>query len=454
MKQILLLLLLIAGTLSLKAQTENAVSFDNIDDFISAPNASALISGSNQLSISFWVLPLNAAPAYPDFDGFAGFRNNVDADFYVLQLTANSVEARFRNSNGVNYDIVYNGLILNTAQHFALTYDGTTLALYHNGVIASSIAAAGNIVNVNDAFYVGMLPWSPDNFYTNGRIDEVSLWNKTLSPTEIACIKNGAINPSETNLKLYYKFNQGIAGANNVAVPYALDSKGNINGVFSGLALNGNSSNFVNGVTTPNASTVAASLCPGSTYTFGTQTLTTPGNYYESFPGAGGCDSVVQLVLTQSVINTNVGQSGPIMTSQQAGAAYQWIDCSNGNATIPGAITQTYTATVNGSYAVIVTLGGCSDTSVCVNVTNVGIADIGNSYLELSPNPFSDELVIKNIHSNATFKLSVCDLAGKVIEEIKINSLTEIRISTSKWAAGTYMVTDAANGIRIRCIKY
>lgn len=446
--------MLVATPFIMNAQTENAILFDNIDDYVMAPAASPLIANSNALSITFWVLPLNTAPAFPDYDGFAGFRNNTDADFYILQLTTTGVEARFRNSAGTAYDIVYNGLLLNTAQHFAMTYDGSTLSLYHNGTFASSIPASGNISNLSEAFYIGMLPWPGDNFFTNGRLDEVSLWNKALSPTEISCIYSGAIDPSDVNLKLYYKFNQGIAGGNNTAITSLLDSKGNINGTFTGLALNGNTSNFVNGVTTPNSSTVNAFLCPGSTYIFGTQTITAVGTYYEAFPGSGLCDSIVQLILTGPNINTSISQVGPALTAQQTGAVYQWIDCTNGNAVIPGATNQTYTATANGQYAVIVTLGGCADTSVCATVTNVGIADYNNSFIQIQPNPFENELVIKNTHTDETFNIAIRDISGRIIEKHQINTGNTVRISTEQWSAGTYIVSDELNGVRVRCVKF
>ena len=43
---------------------------------------------------------------------------------------------------------------------------------------------------------------------------------------------------------------------------------------------------------------IAITLCQGQSYTLGTQTLTTTGNYTENFVTASGCDSVVKLFLT------------------------------------------------------------------------------------------------------------------------------------------------------------
>lgn len=47
------------------------------------------------------------------------------------------------------------------------------------------------------------------------------------------------------------------------------------------------------------------------------------------------------------------------------GAQYQWLDCNNGNANIPGAVYPDYMPSQSGSYAVRVTRNGCTSTSAC-----------------------------------------------------------------------------------------
>src|SRR5690554_1744819 len=55
------------------------------------------------------------------------------------------------------------------------------------------------------------------------------------------------------------------------------------------------------------------------------------------------------------------------ITATATGLNYQWIDCSD-NSIIVGETGVSYTATVSGSYAVIITDGTCVDTSTCVTV--------------------------------------------------------------------------------------
>ena len=71
-----------------------------------------------------------------------------------------------------------------------------------------------------------------------------------------------------------------------------------------------------------------------------------------------------------------ITQIGSTLASNESGAVYQWIDCDNGNATIVGEVNQTFVATVNGSYAVIVDNGICVDTSACILIDLTDINEI------------------------------------------------------------------------------
>jgi len=95
---------------------------------------------------------------------------------------------------------------------------------------------------------------------------------------------------------------------------------------------------------------------------------------------------------------------------------YQWIDCDNGNEIIDGETSQTFTATVTGSYAVIISDGICSDTSECVMLTVViidGINDLNDNSIVVSPNPFTSYLQIENGNINDNY--SLINAIGQII---------------------------------------
>ncbi len=257
------------GSVSTVAQ--NALDFDGTDDHVLISNASGQIANATGISLSMWVYPVNSASAWPDFDGFGGFRNDSNCDFYLCQLSSTNVEARFRNSSGTDHTINSASLVLNVWQHYVLTFNGTLLQLYRNGQFLTSVAASGSITNGTVAMYLGRLVYSVNNFNFQGRIDEVTLWSKALSVSEVSGLYTGVVNTSDAALKLYYKFDQGVAGGNNAGISTLTDTKGNINGTLTNFALNGSTSNWVGGIVlaipadagVPSVVAPADSVCAG-----------------------------------------------------------------------------------------------------------------------------------------------------------------------------------------------
>jgi hypothetical protein len=67
--------------------------------------------------------------------------------------------------------------------HMATTYDGANLRLYINGVLRSTKAVTGSIITSGNPLKIGgNAIWGE---YFAGQIDEVRIYNRTLSATEI-----------------------------------------------------------------------------------------------------------------------------------------------------------------------------------------------------------------------------------------------------------------------------
>lgn len=430
--------LLISG--SVHAQSNNALAFDGANDAVTVTGASALIANSTGMSLTCWVYPTNAAPSFPNFDGFAGIRNNTDADFYLLQFSATSVEARFRGTSGIAYDIVAPVLTLNAWNHLAFTYDGSYLRLFKNGILADSLAASDVILNTNENMLIGDQLFSGTHYYLTGRMDEVSLWSRALQPAELVCMPvNGIDTSSATDLELYYRFNQGTASQNNTTITTLTDETGTINGTLSGFQMNGSTSNFVAGAVliTP----TVAFTCPDVPYNWNGTNITTPGVYFDTLSSAAGCDSIVQLTLSLLSVNTNVIQSGATLTASHVGLFYQWLDCNNGFAPISGATSQSFTPSVNGSYAVIVQQSGCFDTSACITVTNVSIAEQQLSdNISVFPAITSGLVQLQLQQALPVVTLQVFDMSGRAIRREEFRNLRNHTLDLSGLAAGVYQV--------------
>ena len=445
MKKLLLTLSILLTALVSQAQNQNAMAFDGIDDYVSVTGASSYVVGTTGMSLTCWVYTQNTAPAYPNFDGFAGFRNDVDADFYLVQVGANAIEARFRNDVGTSFTITSQSLTPNQWIHFTLTYDGAKLRLYKNTVKVDSIAANGTISNGGVDFNIGNVQFTSASFLLTGKMDETSFWSRALSPEEIRCIPVNGIDTNAANLELYYRFNQGTAAGNNTSITSLHDENGQQDGTFNGLALTGGTSNFVAGANT--ATTTTAYLCPGATYVYNGQPLTQAGIYADTLVNSQGCDSIVQLNLVQLLVDTGVTQNGFSLVANHVSPTYKWLDCNNGYAVIPGATAQTFTPTVPGSYAVVLSQSGCTDTSNCHVMATVGLNTLNPiEGISVYPTITSNEI---NVQLNQTYdkvQIEIIDLTGRTVVNTNADGLTNTVLDVQALMNGSYIVRITADG--------
>lgn len=408
-QQILAFLLLPA----LPAFSQSALDFDGADDAISVNGGAGFVANS-PMSMAFWVYPTNPAPNFPNFDGFAGIRNNTNADFYILQLTASSVEARFRNSDGVNFDITYDGLALNEWNHFALTYDLSTLTLYHNGEPTGSIPASGVIANGAQSFDMGFLSYFTNTFSFDGKLDDVGLWNQAISAAEVETLFTSCQVPLDMDgLLLCFEFNEGTPGGDNTGLTQVADSKSGITAPLGNFALTGESSNFTEFIHTGYA-TLSESTC-GEPYTSpsGNYTWTVSGNYADTV-ATSACTEILSIYLTVILLDTSVTQTAPgTLSANAAGAAYQWIDCDTGEP-VEGATQKSFEATQTGNYAVVITQLGCSDTSSCYNLIINGAYAPLEQHVKVYPNPAGNWLTIE-LPGAAQESYALYDLMGRML---------------------------------------
>jgi hypothetical protein len=451
MKKLLLTLSILITALSTQAQNQNAMAFDGINDYVSVAGASSYVVGSTGMSMTCWVYTQNTAPNYPNFDGFAGFRNDVDADFYLVQVGANAIEARFRNDQGTAFTITSLSLTPNQWIHFTFTYDGSMMRLYKNTVKVDSLAANGVISNGGVDYNIGNVFYANSNvnFLLTGKMDETSFWSRGLTPEEIRCIPVNGIDTNAANLELYYRFNQGTAAGSNTSITSLIDENGQQDGTFNGLALTGGVSNFVAGANT--ATSTTAYICPGATYVYNGITLTQGGIYADTLVNSQGCDSIVQLNLVQLLVDTGVTQNGFSLVADHTSPTYKWLDCNNGYAAIPGATAKTFTPTVSGSYAVVVSQSGCTDTSNCYYVTAVGLNTLNSiEGVSVYPTITSNEINVQLNKSYNQVQIEVFDLTGRIVVSTNADGLTNITLDVNSLMNGSYIVrinADGSNGV-------
>ncbi|HXB12988.1 MAG TPA: T9SS type A sorting domain-containing protein, partial [Bacteroidia bacterium] len=147
------------------------------------------------------------------------------------------------------------------------------------------------------------------------------------------------------------------------------------------------------------------------------------------------------LTINHGPVNAIASVNGTTLTTAAvAGATYQWVNCNTGNSAIAGATNQSYVATTNGSYAVVVvTANGCADTSACASVTTVGIDNFNatSSSVTIYPNPNNGNFVVTT--TNPAKTILVTDILGNEIFSVTPNNNTTT-ISLNTQANGIYFV--------------
>jgi len=190
-----------------------------------------------------------------------------------------------------------------------------------------------------------------------------------------------------------------------------------------------------------------------------TQTIsvnpTTTQNYSVVYT-LNGCESLSQnSTVTVNENPTNgVFISQNVLTSDQTGASYQWVNCLTGNSAISGETNQTFTAMIDGEFAVIVSLNGCETTSDCIVIKTSSLIDLDtNSGIEIFPNPAENEI---NLLLNSTFigaKLIITDTKGKELKYLTALS-NELQIDISTLTPGIYFIcASEKNSLRARFLK-
>jgi hypothetical protein len=136
-------------------------------------------------------------------------------------------------------------------------------------------------------------------------------------------------------------------------------------------------------------------------------------------------------------VDNSLTVSPSTLTSNMDNASYQWVDCST-NLPLTSQISQSFSPSVSGSYAVEVTVGSCAELSSCVDFTSLDSNTFKLNTIKIYPNPASLTLNIE--HSlNDDLRLELFSIEGKkVLEQVLTQKLTKLNMS--QFSPGAYFV--------------
>ncbi|WP_428938320.1 FG-GAP-like repeat-containing protein [Fontivita pretiosa] len=170
-----------------------ALVFDGVNDWVTIADSSSL-DLTTAMTLQAWVLPTSSTGKQDVI-----IKEGVGTEMYNLYARSDNggPEANV-HVNGANRMAEGAALPLNTWSHLAATYDGATLRLFVNGALSASLAVAGTITTSDGALRIGGNSlWG--EFFA-GRIDDVRIYNRALSVSEIQADMNSPV-PSPAALQ-------------------------------------------------------------------------------------------------------------------------------------------------------------------------------------------------------------------------------------------------------------
>jgi len=216
----------------------NALDFDGIDDYVTAP---AGVYFTGDFTIECWVYP----KSFPNWARVIDFGNGAGSDNVLLAYTYGTSGAPGFYVEGSQFEASQT-LPLNQWSHIAATLNGTIATIYINGVAAGTATFPAPVNIVRNNCYIGKSNWGDPN--ADAIFDELRIWNTALTQAQIQASMNTELIGNEAGLETYYNFNEGIAYANNAGITALTDKTTNANnGTLNNFALNGTTSNWVAG---------------------------------------------------------------------------------------------------------------------------------------------------------------------------------------------------------------
>ncbi|MCB0851105.1 MAG: T9SS type A sorting domain-containing protein, partial [Bacteroidetes bacterium] len=164
--------------------------------------------------------------------------------------------------------------------------------------------------------------------------------------------------------------------------------------------------------------TLTESACDSYTAPDG-QIFTETGVYTSLISNAVGCDSIITIDLTVNDIDPTIQVNDSTLTAQATGFSYQWLNCDNNYAMVPGATSQSFTPSHAGNYAVELSNNGCVDTSLCefTNGTMTSIARWEEAKIQIFPNPNNGIFTIDLGKIYPHIQVKVTNILGQVVQE-------------------------------------
>ncbi|MDP1744398.1 MAG: T9SS type A sorting domain-containing protein [Bacteroidota bacterium] len=403
---------------------------DDLDLIFKVSDTIALTSGTNPMcagqSATFTAYPHNGGttPVYQwKVDGVNVGTNS--PTYTTTTLTTGQVVTCVLTSNLTGVTVVGSPatspgitMVVNAAP--------TTPVISPNGAVLTSSAASGN-------------QWYLNGVIISGATSQTYTTTQSGSYTVIVTT-NGCVSATSAAVVISSTFTAGVTIATTTG---------------TNPSCTGSSVTFTatpaNGGTTPVYQWQVDGVNVGTNSPTYTTTTLTNGEIvtciltsnYPSVVGSPATSNVITMTVNAIPATPVITANGALLTSS-ASAGNQWYLNST---IIPNATNQTYTATQNGNYTVVVTVSGCSSTaSAAVNVINAGIDQSTNNYFfSVYPNPNEGNFNVSfNVALKATYKLELRNTLGQLVYNETLTDFSgsySKQMDVSQFGKGIYLIS-------------
>ena len=175
---------LMNGATFAAGKVDRAFSFDGVDDYVEVTDTTNF-NFNQPLTVEAWVF-LN----HNNYGGIIGQwgYGGAGGDAFMLALDDSYLRGTLP-IQGLYHLYSNSKILINTWTHVAMVYDGSQLELYVNGALDASESISVNPVASSQTVKIGLEDiMSGGKHYLDGLIDEVSIYNRDLNPSEIQSI--------------------------------------------------------------------------------------------------------------------------------------------------------------------------------------------------------------------------------------------------------------------------
>ena len=302
--------------------TNTALEFDGGNDYVALNKSYNSVGAIPQITIEAWVNTTISGVGQNDNWAIVDFDRS---EYFNVYVRGDNGEVGFSTTatSGGIHDF-YSGVSVNdgTWHHIVAVYDGVDKIIYVDGI---QVAISNNPHSgvglgtgttrfgiLGDGSESGSYNAGRNNFYYDGLIDEVRIWNDVRTPSEIMNFKDTCLTGTEANLETYYDFNE-------------------------------------NGGTT--VTDITGNGADGTLFNFNTAIAWVSGALIK-------CDCESNLIPATVTIEGNLqdtiltcGDPSIVLDAGTSAASYNWST---------GETTQTITVNQNGFYEVTTSGGGCN----------------------------------------------------------------------------------------------